>query len=52
MFGCSEQRWRLVDRKKPENGNGIAMKIRLNYGRDGLQVAIPGGVNADVIRKP
>ena len=60
-FCCGASRWCLVALnkggvwwigKKPEDGNGIAMKIRLNYGRDGLHVAIPGGVNADVIRKP
>lgn len=30
----------------------MALNIRLNYGRKGLPVQIPAGVNAEVIRKP
>ncbi|MDB4749540.1 nickel-dependent lactate racemase [Rubripirellula sp.] len=30
----------------------MALNIRLNYGREGLQVEIPHGVSAEVIRKP
>jgi nickel-dependent lactate racemase len=30
----------------------MALNIRLNYGREGLQVEIPYGVSAEVIRKP
>ncbi len=32
--------------------SGMALNIRLNYGREGLPVQIPAGVNAEVIRKP
>ena len=32
--------------------SGITLKIRLNYGRKGLLVEIPDGVQAEVIRKP